>query len=137
MSQELKIYEVTNRVTGERRVVAAKSAQEACEQEGWLIGDCYVQEQTPRFEKLDNGSRAFLVKVPCKVCPYQYAECVSPAEIECPCRPNIPDFNRWLSEASKAHLCDYVGVPLKREDYNLLQKWTTIDEAIKILTEIS
>jgi hypothetical protein len=45
----MKLYEVQNRITRERRVVEAKSAQEACKKCGWLIGDCFVKERR-RYE---------------------------------------------------------------------------------------
>ena len=40
--EAMKLYEVQNRITKERRVVEAKSAQEACRLCGWPIGDCFV-----------------------------------------------------------------------------------------------
>ena len=39
-----RTFDVQNRVTKERRRVAADSAQEACESCGWMIGDCYRRE---------------------------------------------------------------------------------------------
>jgi len=39
-----KIYEVENRVTHEKRRAAAYSADEACRDCDWMIGDCYVKE---------------------------------------------------------------------------------------------
>ena len=40
----MKTYRITNRITKEIVMVVANSAQEACQQLGWLIGDCYVEE---------------------------------------------------------------------------------------------
>ena len=37
-------YKVQNRITGETIAVEAESAQEACEQLGWMIGNCYVEK---------------------------------------------------------------------------------------------
>jgi DNA-directed RNA polymerase subunit RPC12/RpoP len=41
------LYEVTNRITRERQVVGAHSAQEACKKVGWMIGNCFVGEKIP------------------------------------------------------------------------------------------
>ena len=42
----MKRYRLMNRKTGEFRDIEANSAQEACQQAGWLIGDAWVREQT-------------------------------------------------------------------------------------------
>ena len=39
-------YRIQNRITQEWFDTEAESAQEACAQAGWLIGDCWVREQT-------------------------------------------------------------------------------------------
>lgn len=44
---EMKEYRLFHRVLKEFRNVKAHSAQEACEQVGWLIGDTWVREYTP------------------------------------------------------------------------------------------
>jgi hypothetical protein len=46
---DYKTYFVENRVTREHRIVRAYSAQEACENVGWLIGDCYIKEREVRI----------------------------------------------------------------------------------------
>ena len=38
-----KTYIVINRITQEKHFSFAPSAQEACEERGWLIGDCYIE----------------------------------------------------------------------------------------------
>lgn len=39
-----KPYYIEHRPTKNRALTYADSAQEACEANGWMIGDCYVQE---------------------------------------------------------------------------------------------
>jgi len=39
-----KIYRVINHINGHWMQVAALSAQEACQMQGWLIGDCLILE---------------------------------------------------------------------------------------------
>ncbi len=131
--QDLKIYEITNRDTGIRRFEAATNAEDACKQAGWLIGNCYVNEQKPRMKPVPDHNPLALVKILCQVCPYQYAECRKPASEECPVRPNTPELGEWLKQATQAHLCDYVGQNLAKKDYQLGQKWLTIEAAIKEL----
>ncbi len=42
----MKRYRLFHRVLEEFKDVEANSADEACQQAGWLIGDCWVREQT-------------------------------------------------------------------------------------------
>jgi hypothetical protein len=51
--EAMKLYEVQNRITKERQVVEAESAQEACEKCGWMIGDCFVGERGRFFPTRD------------------------------------------------------------------------------------
>ena len=44
----MKTYRIWNRVTREWWEGEAGSAQEACQKAGWMIGDCWVREKTPR-----------------------------------------------------------------------------------------
>lgn len=132
--QELKIYEIINQTTGEKSYQPATTAQDACKQAGWLIGDCYVNEQKPRRKPVPDHDTLILVKIPCQVCPFQYAECKKPAEAECLCQPNSPELQEWLKQISQAHLCDYAGRELTKKDYNLGQKWLPIEDAIKELS---
>ena len=134
MSKELKIYEITNRTTGEKHYVVSDNAQDACQQAGWLIGDCFVFEQKPRRRPMSHPEPLTLYKIPCRVCFYQYGECVNPPGEQCPCRPDSPDLNEWLKQVAKAHLCPHVGEQLKSQDYDLAQKWVTIEQAIKELS---
>lgn len=43
----MKVYRLYHRILKEFRDVTAKSAQEACEKVGWLIGDTWVRVKTP------------------------------------------------------------------------------------------
>lgn len=133
-AQELKLYEVTHRATGERHYAVSHTAQDACSQAGWLIGDCYIVKQRP-LAKYDKHERAILlVKIPCRVCPYQRTECVKPDDAECPTRPETPDLNQWLKETSKAHLCPYTGQDLGKKDYEKRLKGVSLEEATNELT---
>jgi len=132
-STELKIYDIHNRSTGERQFSVATNAQDACNLSGWQIGDCFVVEAKVRRKPVPGQETMLLLSIPCQTCPYQYAECRKPADKYCPCRPKTPDLKRWLSEATQAHLCDFVGQSLKKKDYNLQRKWLQMDEAISEL----
>jgi len=131
---ELKIYEVTHRETGEKAFKAAKSAQEACFKAGWLIGDCFVAEDKPRKKITPGRGTRMLVKMPCLTCPFQWAECLKPAEEDCPTRPTAPELQDWVRQAVEAHLCGYTGVSLDKRDYFLGQKWIELADAITELT---
>ncbi|MBA7563525.1 hypothetical protein ES708_05184 [subsurface metagenome] len=132
-AQELKIYELTNKDTGERHLSVSTNAQDACKQAGWLIGDCYVNQQKPKRKAGGDGHSALMVKIPCLTCPFQYAECRKPATEECPTRPSAPELQNWLKQATEAHLCDYVGQELSKIDYQLGQKWLPMEQAIEEL----
>ncbi len=43
----MKTYRIQNRITQQWWEGQAASAQEACDQAGWQIGDCWVRERTP------------------------------------------------------------------------------------------
>ena len=134
MRDKLKIYEITNRTTGEKHYLVSDNAQDACKQAGWLIGDCFIVEQKPSRKPSSDNHTHLLVKIPCRLCSYQYAECVSPPGEQCPCRPDTPDLNEWLKQVAKAHLCPHVGEQLEKQDYDLSQKWVTIEQAINELS---
>ena len=133
--QDLKIYEVINRATGIRHFSASYNAEDACKQAGWSIGDCYVIEQMPRWKPVPGHDSILLVKVPCLTCPFQYGECKKPETEECPTRPSSPELQNWLKQAAEARLCPYVGASLRKNDYNLGQKWVSMLEAIKELVD--
>jgi len=134
MSEELKVWDITNLCTGEKKFTADYNPKDACQQVGWIIGDCFITEQKPRHKYIPGQETRLLIKVYCKVCPYQYAECKKPGVEECPARPSAPELQEWLKQAAEAHLCPHVGVTLAKTDYGLGQKWVPMEEAIKELT---
>ena len=131
--QQLKIYEVTNKLTGDKGYQAATNREDACKQAGWLIGDCYINAPKPKYQSVPDHEPLVLVKLPCQVCPFQYAECKKPADNDCPVRPNAPELNEWLAQAAEAHLCQYYGQELQKTDYHLNQKWLPMEQAIREL----
>jgi len=133
-STELKVYEITNRETGEKSHQAASNAEDACKQAGWLIGNCYVVLAIHHRTLDSQNEPVVLVRISCQVCPYQWAECKKPPRRICPCRREMPDLNEWLAEITKAHLCEFVGEELTKTDYRQFQKWTPIAQAIKELS---
>lgn len=135
VESNLRIYEVSNRITGEKSYQAAKTTEDACKQTGWHIGDCFVNTQKPRHHHKDKGESELLVKIPCLTCPFQYAVCRKPATEECPTRPSAPELQNWIKQATEAHLCGYVGAELSKTDYHLGQKWLPMEQAIKELSD--
>ncbi len=133
MSNELKIYEVHNRDTGEKHYSVATNTEDACKLIGWQIGDCFVSEVKPQRKARGDNHSALLVKIPCQVCPFQYAECRKPPREQCPVQPNAPELKEWLKQAAQAHLCQYYGQELLNNDYHLGQKWLPMEQAIEEL----
>ncbi|MBA7635101.1 hypothetical protein ES703_42701 [subsurface metagenome] len=131
--QELKVYEITNRATGEKHFAASYSAEEACKQAGWLIGDCYVIHPLSRHQHKDKQEPQTLVKVPCEICPYQYGECKKPDTEACPTRSEAPELLEWAKQAALAHLCPFIGEILTKKDYLNHQKWLPMAQAIEEL----
>ncbi len=131
--QQLKIYELHNRSSGERHFSVATNAQEACSLAGWQIGDCFVSEVKEQRGHSKAGDPPLKVKIPCEVCLYQYTECQKPPREQCPCRPESPDRQEWYRQASQARLCQFTGQELKRHDYNLRLKWCPMEQAIREL----
>ena len=133
-SNELKIYEVTNKATGQKRYSVSTNAQDACQRACWPIGDCFVYEQKPKRRPMSHDRPLTLYKIPCRLCPYQYSECVNPPGEQCPCQSDTTDLNDWQKQVSKAYQCPHVGHQLQRQDYDLAQKWVTIEQAINELS---
>ncbi len=132
-TKHLKLYEITNRSSGQISYQPASNADDACKQAGWIIGDCYVFEQKPgRKPGPDQGTR-LLVKIPCLTCPFQYTECKKPDTQVCPTQPTAPELQEWIKQAAQSHLCRFVGMDLTKKDYMLGQKWLPIEEAIREL----
>lgn len=131
--KELKIYEITNRHTGEKFFKVDYNAQDACKQAGWLIGDCFVSVQKPTRRTVPGEQPALLVKVPCQTCPFQYAECKKPGGEDCITRPDSPELKNWLKQATESHLCPHIGQGLIPKDYVYGRKWVSIEQAISEL----
>jgi len=127
------IYEITNRTTGTKHFVADTNPQNACEQLDWLIEDCYVNLQKPQSHWTKDKGVLKLVKIPCLICPFQYAECKKPLQLVCPVKPCAPELKEWLIQAMEARNCPYVGVSLSKKDHQLAQKWVEKGEAVKEL----
>ena len=132
-TQELKIFDVTNKDTGERLVVVGVNHMDCCRQLGWKIDDCFIAEQMPRRKTNGDGHSNLLVRIPCQVCPFQYAECRKLDAELCPTQPNVPELQEWLKQAAESHLCNYVGQGLYTIDYHLGQKWCSMEQAIEEL----
>ncbi|GAI63965.1 unnamed protein product [marine sediment metagenome] len=133
-AQELKLYEVSNRNTGQRHYAVDYNAQDACLQTGCQIGDCYVVEQKPIAKYDKKQLTRLLVKIPCHVCPYVSSDCNKPDNADCPVRLDTQDLNEWLKETSKASICLYTGEHLSNRDYQNRLKTTTLEQAIKELS---
>jgi len=133
-AQELVIYEVTNKTTGEKSFQVALNAQDACKQAGWIIDDCYVNPQKPQHRTDTKGDTVTLVRIPCQTCLFQYGECKKPDDLECPVKPQAPELKEWLKQASEAHLCPYQGQELTKKGHNLGRKSVPIEQAILELT---
>lgn len=138
MSEEMRdkpvLYQATNRTTGEKRLVVATSTEDALALLGWEEGDCYIGFCHTLAGEYHNKRRYDLVAVPCKTCPYQYAECGKPEGIECPVTSDVPDLNKWLQKISLAHLCEFVGEDIDAIYHHLRQKLIPFEEALKELT---
>lgn len=126
----LSIYRITNRLSGDRRWTVAVFAQEACKALDWPEADCHVVRLDTRHHTRPDGVKGQMVQVPCRVCPYQYAECQKPPEQPCPAWSRTPDLDTWLKAVSRAHLCDHVGQPIFKIDYESALMWLTLPAAI-------
>lgn len=129
-----KLYEVTNRDTGDKCLAVATNAQDACALLGWMIGDCFVTLYRTVSGQYHGESRFDLVAVPCEVCPYQWAACEKPDGTKCPVTSDVPDLNEWLKKISLAHLCAFVGEDMLKNHHRLHRNLIPFEEAIKELT---
>jgi len=129
-----KLFEVTNKTTGEQYYAVTDNPDDACQQAGWPVADCFVYEQTPRPRHEGNRKPQYYVKIPCQTCPYQYAECLKPEYTDCPIRQTDTDFNTWRKRALQAHLCNFTGHTLTKTDYQKGQKLVKLSVAITELT---
>lgn len=126
----LSIYRVTNTETGDRRWTVAVFAEEACKALDWPEADCHVVRLDAKRHTRPDGVKGLMVAVPCLVCPYQYAECQKPPQEPCPTRSNAPDLKEWLAQVTAAHLCNHVGQPIFKGDYESCLMWLTLPAAI-------
>jgi len=131
--KELKIYEVSNRITGEKHYSVSDNTEEACKQAGWPQCDCFIVDVHKKYTAAGRAEITTLVKIPCQICPFQYGECKKPATEDCPVQPTAPELKEWLKQAAQAHLCDYYGEALDKNDYLKRQKWLPMDKAIEEL----
>lgn len=129
----MSIYRVTNRETGEVRLVPAESQQAAVERLGWLIVECHVIRVQPSFERPFHRQATFMVAVPCRVCHAQYASCNLPDGTDCHLLEGAPDVAEWLKQTLRAHQCDHVGEPLGIADYKKRQSFMPTSDAIAYL----
>lgn len=132
-SQRQKLYQITNRDTGEERTVVSDNAQDACSSLGWLTGDCHFMLVRGHFKAGKDGEGQLLFEVPCEVCNFQWASCDRPLGQPCPCSIENPDLGKWLLNVTMAHLCEFVGQDLDKKDHQIHQKWVTLDQAVKEL----
>ncbi len=130
----LKLYDVTHRETGEKWCAISDNAEDACKQAGWLIGDCFVVEVKPQRKTRKGNHSALMVRIPCQVCPFQYAECKKPAEADCALIHEYPCLAEWLKRATEAHLCSFIGAEMEKKNHELRQKWLPFEEAISELS---
>ncbi|MBA7538626.1 hypothetical protein ES705_30903 [subsurface metagenome] len=133
LETEKKLYEITNRTTGHKQLSVSDNAQDACKQAGWDIDDCFVVDVKPKRKAGKDGHSALMVKIPCQTCPFQYGECLSPADAECPVSRDTPDIHEWTKRVLEAHSCDYVGLELSKIDHQAKQKWLPMEQAIEEL----
>lgn len=133
-TEKLRIYKITHRTTGARLYQVASNAEDALSLANRIPADCFIVELKPRRMPVPDHETIVLYKIPCDVCPYQYAVCDKPEDVECPTRYDIPDLKEWLKRASEAHLCPHVGIELYKIDYNLHQKWVPLEQAIRELS---
>jgi len=133
-SKELKIFELTNKNNGEKHYLAGVNQMDCCRQLGGKIDDYFIVEQKPSYRHGNKEGKELLVRIPCQVCPFQYAECIKPPEAECVSRPLSPDLQEYLKQTCKSHLCIYVGQSLTKQDYFVQQKWCPMEKAIVELT---
>lgn len=50
----MNTYRLIHRVTGQREIVRAESAQDAAEIVGWMVGDCFIRNLSERSAR-DNA----------------------------------------------------------------------------------
>lgn len=134
MTAAMRFYRITNTDNGETRYTAQESGQEACDYLGWPVSDCFVVELETMSTRSKRDGQTTYVKIPCEVCPYQYATCEKPLEVDCPTRKDVPDWREWLKVVTSAHLCSHVGKVMRISDHKAHLRWVKTKEAIRILS---
>jgi len=129
-----KLYEITNQDTGERRTAVGTNAQGACESLGWQVGDCYCSLVRGHYKGNGQGGGECLFEVPCEVCSFQFAACTRLVGDKCPCSHENPDLKTWLQNVTTAHLCQFVGLDLAKNDHRRHRKLLTFDHAVRELS---
>ncbi len=129
----VRIYKATNVLSGIVAHVPAANAQEVADSLGWQLGDSFIIVLTPSWQHAQGEKAELKVKVPCQVCPYQYAQCVKPKDETCPITTNAPEIKAWLKQITAAHLCSHIGHSLDKKDHQLSQVWLSTESAIALL----
>lgn len=134
MTATVRFYRITNTDNGETKYTAQESGQAACDYLGWPVSVCFVSELETMNRIGTTSKPTTYVKIPCEVCPYQYATCEKPSEENCPTRRDVPDWREWLKVVASAHLCPHVGKVMVISDHRLHLRWVKTKDALRILS---
>ncbi len=129
----VRIWKATNVLSGICVHVPATNAQNVIDGLGWQLGETFIIVLEPTLHHDPGEKDELKVKVPCQVCPYQYAQCVIPKEETCPVVTPAPDIKAWLKQVATAHLCSHEGHSLSKKDHQLHQVWLSTESAIALL----
>lgn len=127
------IWRLINKDTGEVAYVPARTVEGACAARSWALPDTYFELLEPVWKTDHDGHRAFMLELPCDVCPYQYAQCLRPPKEECPVHHNAAELKRWLKQITQAHLCKYVGKSLTHKQHENQKVLMSREEAATYL----
>ena len=130
----VRIYRATNVITGICVHVPATKAQDVVDSLGWQLGETFIIVLEPTHHHSTGEADKLRVKVPCRVCPFQYAQCTIPKAETCPVQSQAPELSEWLKQVTQAHLCSHVGHSLDKKDHELHQVWLGTESAIALLT---
>ena len=130
----VRIYKATNVLSGICVHVPATNVQAVVNCLGWQLEDSFIIVLEPTPHKTPGEKEELKVKVPCRVCPFQYAQCVLPKGETCPVTHSAPELNAWIKQVATAHLCSHVGHSLDKKDHQLHQVWLDTESAIALIT---
>jgi len=130
----VRIFKATNVLTGICVHVPATRAQYVVDRLGWQLGETFIIVLEPAYHHSPGETDELKVKVPCRVCPFQYAQCTIPKDETCPVQSQAPELSAWLKQVTTAHLCSHVGHSLDKKDHQLHQVWLSTESAIAHLT---